>query len=382
MLKNPKSLLLIGSVLCMANACNKSNVPTTTATTPGAGYQISGQLSNAPAGTKVYLAELGEAQFVSRDTASVDDKGHFTFKGTVPEPSLYQVKLNDQNQALVALDNSTNLELSGDATRLSEGYTVKGSEDSEMLRQLGAVLGKGRASAQALEQRYNAAASAGRADSMQAIEAQYMAAQARNSAAIKKLVRQRPTSVASAFVVNNLINPDEEFAFADSMATLFKKAMPESRYTKALVARLDPMRVTAVGAEAPEINLNSPDGKPVALSSLRGKYVLLDFWASWCGPCRKENPNVVKAYQKFKGKGFEIYSVSLDQNRDKWLKAIKDDNLTWTHVSDLKAWDSAAGKAYGITSIPMSLLLDPQGRIIAKNLRGPALEAKLASVLK
>ncbi|WP_303311592.1 TlpA disulfide reductase family protein [Hymenobacter sp. BT730] len=382
MLKTPKSLLLIGSVLCMANACNKSNVPTSSGAKPGAGFQISGQLSNAPAGTKVYLAELGEAQFVSRDTATVDDKGQFTFKGTVPEAGLYQVKLNDQNQALVALDNSTQLELKGDATRLTEGYSVKGSEDSEMLRQLGSVLSKGRESGQALEQRYNAAAAAGRADSMQAIEAQFMAAQTRNSATIKKLIRQRPTSVASAFVVNNLLNLEQEFPFADSMATLYKKAMPESRYTKALVARLDPLRATAEGVQAPEINLSAPDGKTVPLSSLRGKYVLLDFWASWCGPCRKENPNVVKAYQKFKGKGFEIYSVSLDQNRDKWLKAIKDDNLTWTHVSDLKGWESAAGKSYGITSIPMSLLLDPQGKIIAKNLRGPALEAKLASVLK
>ncbi|MBN8702321.1 MAG: TlpA family protein disulfide reductase [Bacteroidetes bacterium] len=139
-----------------------------------------------------------------------------------------------------------------------------------------------------------------------------------------------------------------------------------------------------IGNKAPEIKFKSPEGKEIALSDLKGKVVLIDFWASWCGPCRHENPAVVAAYNKFKdvkfknGKGFEVYSVSLDQNKDAWIAAIKKDNLTWPyHVSDLKGWQSEAGALYRVNSIPTNFLIDGKGIIIAKNLRGAALESSL-----
>ena len=374
-----KSLLLFGAVLGMANACNKSTPPTTGA---GAGYHINGQLTNAPAGTKVYLAELGDNQFVSRDTTTVDDKGSFAFQGTLPQPGLYQVKVNDQNQVLVELDNKTNLTLSGDAQKLTDNYTVQGSAGSAMLRQMGQTMQQSKGTMEGLKRRYQQAYAAGEQDSLASIQERFAVVQGRNMAAVKQLIRWNPNSLVSPFLVANVINPDEDFAFADSMATVFKKGQPDARYTKSLVAKLDALRATATGAVAPDIDLPNPEGKSVPLSSLRGKYVLLDFWASWCGPCRQENPNVVKAYEKYKDKGFTIYSVSLDQSKDKWLKAIQADHLTWTHVSDLKFWQSAAAQTYRVEAIPQSFLLDPQGHIIGKNLRGEALEAKLASVLK
>ena len=135
------------------------------------------------------------------------------------------------------------------------------------------------------------------------------------------------------------------------------------------------------GKKAPEIALPNPQGDTVRLSSLEGNVVLVDFWASWCGPCRKESPNLVKTYSKYKDEGFEIYSVSLDRSRKNWVKAIEDDHLDWTHVSDLKYWNSLVVDLYGFSGIPHTVLLDEQGRVIAKNLRGEALGEKLEEVL-
>ena len=137
------------------------------------------------------------------------------------------------------------------------------------------------------------------------------------------------------------------------------------------------VKLTAIGNPAPEISLPNPDGEVVKLSSLRGQVVLVDFWAEWCRPCRQENPNVVKAYNRFKDQGFTVYGVSLDRTKDKWVKAIKDDGLTWTHVSDLKYFNSQAAADYGVQAIPFSLLVDRDGIIVAKNLRGVALDQEL-----
>ena len=200
-------------------------------------------------------------------------------------------------------------------------------------------------------------------------------------AEIQRTIAEYDNSLVPYFATNFLM-PQADFEFFKQTDDKLYGKFTKSKYAQELHQKVERLAKTAIGSTAPDIVLQDPFGKTVSLSSLRGKVVLVDFWASWCKPCREESPNVVAAYNRYRSKGFEVFSVSLDDNKDAWQKAINDDKLLWTHVSDLMKWNSSVVSLYNIDAIPFTLLIDGEGKILAKNLRGEALGKKLSELLQ
>lgn len=199
-------------------------------------------------------------------------------------------------------------------------------------------------------------------------------------AGVKRLIDSIGPGPVS-YLATSMLSPDEDFGYLDSLAARFEKEKPGKVFTRKIQSFMEIPRRIAPGKQAPEFQLPDPTGKMLALSTFRGSWVLLDFWASWCKPCRAENPFLVALADRYKKKGLRVFSVSLDGDRKAWMKAVVQDDMNWAHASDLKGWDNSAAKLYGVQSIPASFLIDPKGVILAKNLRGKSLDEKLAEVL-
>jgi peroxiredoxin len=233
----------------------------------------------------------------------------------------------------------------------------------------------------ALQNRYQQAMTSNNEEEVKKVQIDYQALMDNMKVFTKNFVKEHRTSVVAAYITLTQLANQIEGAELDSLVAGFPQEISKSEYVIKLNEMAQAMKKTAIGAVAPDFTMNDPQGKPIQLSSLRGKVVMIDFWASWCSPCRQENPNVVKVYQQFHDKGFEILGVSLDRSKEDWEKAIKEDQLTWLHVSDLQYWQNNAARLYTVNSIPQTYLLDKEGKIIAKGLRSQELEAKLAELL-
>jgi peroxiredoxin len=319
-----------------------------------------------------------------RDTITL--KKDYTFAKTVrlTEPGFYNINFFGR-QAVNVMLNRSNVELNVDGNNQQGFVDIKGSPDHDLINTVQRMMGESQGGAEmmALQTEYEKAVAAKNDIKVAELRASAAKIIERNAKSLAAFLAQQPASLALFNLLQdpNLIDKDKNIDLFLSATEKFKKAWPTSRFTKELSAMTEKIKITAVGQQAPEIALANPAGQIVKLSSLQGKYVLIDFWAKWCGPCRQENPNVVKAYKRFKSKGFEVYGVSLDRNKEDWVKAIAEDGLTWTHVSDLKYFECQAAKDYNINAIPLSILLDKTGKIIAKNLRGAALESKLEEMM-
>lgn len=300
------------------------------------GYVINGEIEQMPEG-KVYLKSFRNKMFFDVDTADVVN-GKFTFKGEVEEPLLFGLATDEMDYPVQFFVENAKMDVKIGAD--GETLTVENSPVNAVF------LGNAE---NVLKEGYN----------------------------IDSLVTKYPDSPAAAYFLYRYFTYQLPLDQLKATRAKLSPALADCPYVRDLDAIITRLENVQIGKTAPEFTLPDTAGVEVSLSDFRGKYVLLDFWASWCPPCRRENPNVVKAYQEYKDRNFTIIGISLDQNKAKWMKAIQDDELTWTHVSDLKYWDSEIPALYGVRGIPSNVLLDPDGVIIAKNITGEELHAQL-----
>ena len=346
---------------------------------------VQGKLNNS-AGETIYLIEMSPKGMLPIDTATLDEKGFFAFHYKITHPGFYEVKLSEKNFATVVLDSLQQIMITGDARDLANTYATEGSADSKLFVELNNFFianYKKRDSITTIYQNHlnGIGDSEKNMDSLNTLlETPFNKLIEEQNIFLKDFIRKNSGSLVSIAAIQQL-TPDENIETYESLNEGLSTKYPTSSYVRLFSRSVENMKRLAIGAEAPEIVLDNAEGKEISLSSLRGKFVLIDFWASWCKPCRAENPEVVKAYKKFRKNGFEIYSVSLDKEKDKWTEAVKADNMEWIQVSDLKYPESPVMKLYGIKSIPSNFLIDKEGKIIAKNLFGEQLEEKLCKLI-
>ncbi|EHQ24515.1 TlpA disulfide reductase family protein [Mucilaginibacter paludis] len=345
------------------------------------GFKITGKITGLTDG-KVYLEHTLNKQTFTDSTLAKN--GTFVFEGTTAEPLLYTVKIGNRQQKVFFVENA-NITLTGSKDSLYKA-SVRGSKTQDEYMDFYDVAWKPiTAKAGDIYRRLAIANQNGKikldSASHKPFDDEFAALDQLNQTIVSQYVASHTHSVAAAVVIQDRFINFPNYDVAAKLFTLLTDNVKNSYYGKEVKARLDLASKTAVGKMAPQFVMNDTTGKAVKLSDYKGQYVLIDFWASWCGPCRAENPNVVKVYQKYHAKGLEIIGVSLDGKKEAWLKAIHADKLTWQHVSDLKGWQNAVALQYGISAVPQNFLLDKEGKIIATNLRGKDLEVKMAQVL-
>ena len=381
-----KKLVVLSLVFALFNACTDSNSKNSS------GFQIKGSLSNSKSET-IYLEKLSQKGPAVVDSANLNEKGEFEMNHYDPSVGFYRLRLSNSNFAMLVLDSAQKLVITGDARDLGNTFKAEGSPDTKLFLEFQELAKKQKVRTDSLESVFNNALVIQKLDSLRAdslskvLQKPYEQMVAVYSDLVAKKIKENVNSFASIMAIQQ-IKPENYVDVYQALDKGLTEKYPNNADIKAfhgMVQQTEMMVLRTqsikIGAEAPELILPTPNDKELALSSLRGKIVLIDFWASWCGPCRKEMPNVKRCYEKYKNKGFVILGVSLDKNRDEWLEAIDKDGLTWPQVSDLKFWQSEAVQIYAVQSIPYTVLIDKAGKIIATDLRGAELDKKLAEVL-
>ncbi len=338
--------------------------------------QITGVLKNA-ANQKIYFERITNEGDVPVDSVTTDANGKFTLRNGADRLDYYLLRTGAQSVAYLVLKGGEVLTVTGDAKDLEHTYNVDGSADTKLLLQL-------KHFEHQLSDSMNTLYTAARdqnpllKDSVGAILQQLYNSTIRSFAI--DIIQKNFSSLVS-LSASQYLDKQKDVELLEQLNDSLKKELGDNSYVAAFSKQVEDMKRLPLGSMAPEIKLQSPEGKEISLSSLKGKIVVIDFWASWCNPCRREMPQMAELYKKYKGKGVEIYGVSLDDNMDAWKTAIDHDHITWIQVSELKKWDSKVVQMYGIEEIPNSILLDQSGKIVAKELHLEELEIKIQELL-
>jgi peroxiredoxin len=386
-----KSKLLYLLILSLAFAACKDN-----------SIKISGKINNQSKGEYLMLQELKANSLETVDSLKLSENGEFSFKKEILYPTFYQLKTSDENILTILAEQGDNIKITAEYKKLANPESIKGSEGTQKMIEYNKALRNTIDKLNGLQEIYSQ--NSGSPELPRIIVTLDSTAQTylkEINFYTKKFIDENISSLVSLFALYqqvapqvSVLSPREDLRYFVRVDSSLFNSYPESEPVMALHELVKEMTdriglekrpdaVQPTATDIPEIALPSPTGEIIKLSSTRGKVVLLDFWAAWCPPCRKENPNLVVAYNTYKSKGFEIFQVSLDKTKEEWVKGIEQDNLgKWIHVSDLKYWNSSVVSRFNITSIPYNMLLDKDGKVIATNLRGENLMKKLAEVIK
>ena len=375
-----KLLIVLSFAFMLASCADKGKSASGENATGDTTFLLTGNVKGLDSGW-AYLYHPERNQQIP-DSAKVVN-GSFEFKGNAAQPEFVLLGYDQNGQKRFPLGfflEGGNIALKGTVDSLHNA-DITGSAAQEDLKKFNASRKPLEEKQKQLYEAYQVAAMSGDRQKAGDIQKQYESLEEEGKAVVAKFVKENPASYVSAFQLAQNFAYDVVPDQLEPLYNLLADNIKASHFGKAVKESLDAAKTTAVGSMAPDFTLNDVNGKPVSLAAYKGKYTLVDFWASWCGPCRQENPIVVKAYNTYKSKGFDILGVSLDEKKDKWEQAIQQDKLTWTHVSDLKGWESDVAALYGIKAIPMNYLLDKDGKIIARSLRGEDLIKKLGEIL-